>query len=388
MATTGNNILFKYGLKSSFDSLSPKDQDTIYFVQDGENASTGDLYVGGVKFGGMNVQTSGSGDFVVGVAQSGHTITFTLGNATYGGSLKTVIDQVLADYVQSVSGASAIEIDNTDAQNPIVKLKINTTNPGNVSLTQDSDGLKATVNIPEAGIAGVSGNDQFLEVNGGLLESNINIEYDNGNILLWGTNTSSPVAAIDLADAVEDALPDAVKDGMISSASYDPATHKITLVFNADGPTTPVEIDVADLVDTYTGANGITVTAGNQIQINNTVTSGTVNEGTVTLAFGTTTAVKTAQYNTPGLITGTTTFDIALPSLPSFASPTGSVGSTSQLVMAAQLDDQGLSGLAVNIASSVTANSNEIPTAGAVYNAIDAAAIKWETFDPTPTVTP
>ena len=35
MATTGNNILFKYGLKSSFDSLSPKDQDTIYFVQDG-----------------------------------------------------------------------------------------------------------------------------------------------------------------------------------------------------------------------------------------------------------------------------------------------------------------------------------------------------------------
>ena len=388
MATTGNNILFKYGLKSSFDSLSPKDQDTIYFVQDGENASTGDLYVGGVKFGGMNVQTSGSGDFVVGVSQSGHTITFTLGNATYGGSLKTVIDSVLANYVETVSGANAIEIDNTDTQNPIVKLKINTTDPGNVSLTQDSNGLKASVNIPAQGIAGLSGNEQFLEVNGGLLESNINVTYNDGFIHLWGNSTNTPVTSIDLADAVEDALPEAVKDGMVSSASYDPATHKITLVFNADGPTTPVEIDVGDLVDTYTGGNGITVTAGNQIEIDNTVTPGAVNEGTVTLAFGTTTAVRTAQYSTPGVITGTTTFDIALPSLPTFAAPTGSVGSTSQLVMAASLDDQGLSGIAINIASSVTANSNEIPTAGAVYNAVEAAAIKWETFDPTPTVTP
>ena len=56
----------------------------------------------------------------------------------------------------------------------------------------------------------------------------------------------------------------------VSEASYDPETHMITLQFNDDGE--PIEIDVGDLVDTYTGGTTATttakVTAGNEIQVN------------------------------------------------------------------------------------------------------------------------
>lgn len=44
----------------------------------------------------------------------------------------------------------------------------------------------------------------------------------------------------------------------VSEARYDPDTHKIILSFNDSG--TPLEIDVGDLVDTYTAANSQTVT--------------------------------------------------------------------------------------------------------------------------------
>ena len=52
---------------------------------------------------------------------------------------------------------TAIEVDNTDAANPKIGLKLN--NAGNVVLTQDSDGLAANVDIPDLDGGKAAGND-------------------------------------------------------------------------------------------------------------------------------------------------------------------------------------------------------------------------------------
>ena len=398
MATSGQNILFKYGLKSNFSSVSPKDENTVYFVQDAQDSTTGDLWVGNKQFSGLEITTTGSGKYIVGVSKSGRTLTFTLGDIASGD-----LSSILANYVQSVTaktvanGGGAIEVDNTDPQNPIVGLKLD--NSGNVTLSQGADGLKANVTYPTAGLVGINGNDQFLGESGGFIESNITATYESGTVYFWGNDTVSPAFSVDLSNIVEDTAPNALKDGMLETVTYE--NHQMTFVFNTwdndgDPETTPTPthatftVNISDLADVYTGANGITVSASNIVSINNMVTSGAViQEPTVTLAFGETTTATIAQFNTPGLITGTTTVDIQMPAL-----PTGTVGGADKIVSYVSYGAGGLTGTAtydiVNTFPSTTANmSNEVPTALAVEteitNAIQNASIKWETFDPTST---
>ena len=66
----------------------------------------------------------------------------------------------------------------------------------------------------------------------------------------------------------------------VSEAAYDHETGKITLKFNDEG--TPLEIDIGDLVDTYTAANSSTVAltvTGNQFVAEAIVASGAGYEG-------------------------------------------------------------------------------------------------------------
>ena len=42
---------------------------------------------------------------------------------------------------------------------------------------------------------------------------------------------------------------------MLNSASFDEATHKLTLTFNSDGGKQPIEVDLSKLVDVYDGSN-------------------------------------------------------------------------------------------------------------------------------------
>ena len=398
MAINNENVLFKYGLKANFQTLDPKDQNSIYFVADAQGASHGDLYVGSTCFSGAKVQISGSGKFVVGASydEANRALTLTLGDAVYGtgtGGIKSAVDaalqEALADYVEGVAAAegSAISVDNTDAQNPVVGLNLD--NSGNVKLSQSASGLKANINvadldIPEAGIQGVLTGDEFLYVDGSGVGSNIDLRYDSAakQIQLWGNSTVSPVATIDATSFI--------KDGMVSSASY--ANGIISLTFNSDGPSEPIEIDVSDLVNTYEVAqNGGLVLDGNAFSIDNTVTpsAGVNKDNGVDLQFGQSTTVQTIKYNDKGLITGAETFQMTLPSLPSFAAPTGSVGGTGKLVSAASLSAEGLTGSTYDVVSSVDSSStgNQIPSAAAVYNQIQSALPKWEVFEgatPTP----
>lgn len=59
-----------------------------------------------------------------------------------------------------------------------------------------------------------------------------------------------------------------VKDGMLESAVYSTDTKKLTLTWNTDAGKSATEIDLNDLVNTYTGSEGIVVGTDGKISVN------------------------------------------------------------------------------------------------------------------------
>ena len=62
-----------------------------------------------------------------------------------------------------------------------------------------------------------------------------------------------------------------IKDGMLDDATYNASTNKITLTWNTEAGKSAMEIDLNDLVDTYTGGNGINVATDGVISIDGDV---------------------------------------------------------------------------------------------------------------------
>lgn len=62
-----------------------------------------------------------------------------------------------------------------------------------------------------------------------------------------------------------------VKDGMLTNAAYNTETNKLTLTWNTDAGITATDIDLNDLVDTYTGGKGINVATNGEISIDEDV---------------------------------------------------------------------------------------------------------------------
>lgn len=65
-----------------------------------------------------------------------------------------------------------------------------------------------------------------------------------------------------MVDGVQQGTIDIPKDRFIQSASYDPATHKLTLVFITSSGEESVDIDLSGLVDAYTAGSGLELSAG------------------------------------------------------------------------------------------------------------------------------
>jgi hypothetical protein len=58
---------------------------------------------------------------------------------------------------------------------------------------------------------------------------------------------------------------------MLDSSSYDSTSHKLTLTWNTDAGKENTEIDLNDLVDVYSGDNGIEITEDKVIQLSENV---------------------------------------------------------------------------------------------------------------------
>lgn len=84
------------------------------------------------------------------------------------------------------------------------------------------------------------------------------ITYDSVNkkIKLEAGGTNTEIDATDF-----------IKDGMLSDAQYDTTTNKLTLTWNTDAGIEVTEIDLNDLVDTYTGSETIEVSTEGVISV-------------------------------------------------------------------------------------------------------------------------
>lgn len=90
-------------------------------------------------------------------------------------------------------------------------------------------------------------------------KSKIGLKYDSVNkeILIGTEGISGYGTSIDASDFI--------KDGMISSVSYDKDTHKLTITWNTSAGHADTVIDLSGLVDVYTAGNGLSSEKKNDV---------------------------------------------------------------------------------------------------------------------------
>lgn len=172
--------------------------------------------------------------------------------------------------VALVSGHHAIEA-NTNNGTANVSLKINTENAGNVTLSQDENGLKAEVTIPECDVHGVATDDKVLTLETGkLISATVALGYGDATTDALSGKKAIKLLGKDQVVLSEIDASDFIKDGMIDTVDYDPTTHKATITWNTAAGKDATEIDLAGLVDTYAAGEGLTL-IGNTFAVDNTI---------------------------------------------------------------------------------------------------------------------
>lgn len=199
--------------------------------------------------------------------------------AIAGKADKTYVDTKLAEKVDKVTGKGLSTNDFTDAlktkldgieasaeKNIIETVKVNGT-----ALTPDAS-RAVDVTIPAATVTGVKSDDKVLSLANKELSTTLGLTYDSANkkINLTGIG-SAVIASVDATDFI--------KDGMVEGVSFDPDTKNLTITFNTESGKEDIEVDLSDLVDTYTAGTGITITR-NSIAVNTSTiaTVASVNE--------------------------------------------------------------------------------------------------------------
>ena len=200
--------------------------------------------------------------------------------------LRTDVDAKVA----SVTGENAISV--TSGTTPKVTLKINNTeSKGNVTLTQDTNGLSANVEIPAATVTGVKSGEKIIGLDGTELTSTLTINYDS-------TNRKIQLKGIEGALVSEIDASDFIKDGMLYDEKVFKATattqtvtfpkgnsneytgltvgnQYLALCFTDGAVPTPTYsydiVDLQNLVDVYTAGDGLTLT---DFEFSHTVPSG------------------------------------------------------------------------------------------------------------------
>lgn len=122
--------------------------------------------------------------------------------------------------------------------------------------TDDQDAV--TKKYVDSEIAKIDVSEQLA---GYALKDNVNVKYDSTTKKIT-LNADGHVSEIDATAFV--------KDGMVNSVTYNHASKKIVMTFNTEAGKTPISVDVASLVDTYTAGNGLTV-VNNQFKINENI---------------------------------------------------------------------------------------------------------------------
>lgn len=222
-----------YITRAQYDAAdtAAKTSDKIFFLSD-----TGEIMRGTQPFTEPTVLYTGELPAVKATGKI-YINTETLEGKVWNGTawttvIKPVVDTVTATGTDPVSGKAvanyvATELAKIGESSDLVKIVeyVEATNSLKITMADDST---ATVAMP-----GVAVDLSYDKTTGKLTVKNA-----AGTVIGTGVN-------LDL-------------ERFISEAAYDPDTHKITLTFNDE--TAPLEIDVGDLVDTYTAENSTTIT--------------------------------------------------------------------------------------------------------------------------------
>ena len=268
-------------------------------------------------FGGVrDAQWNSASQHLVITNANGSTIDLDLSDvasatevstAIAGKADKTYVDEELGNKVDKVTGKGLSTNDYTTAEktklsgiaanaqvNVIEQVKVNGT------------ALKVTdkavnVVVPAATVTGVKSGDKVLALANKELSTTLGLTYDSvtKKINLTGID-SAVIASVDATDFI--------KDGMVEGVSFAPETKILTITFNTESGKEDIEVDLSDLVDTYTAGTGITIT-GNSIAVNTSTiaTVASVNEvkTTANTAVQTVSASGTAPLTLSASKTGT-----------------------------------------------------------------------------------
>ena len=208
------------------------------------------------------------------------------------GKLEKAIEATGGDALTHVTAGNGIDVTNKADHNQTISVKIDAASEKfgeNAVLTAGADGLKIsgiadkisaeinkldysdaavanqyvssvseengviTVSRENLPVIGVADGDKILSLEGLKIGAGLNFEYDSSakKIYLYGSakDEAHKIGEVDCTDFI--------KDGMLESATYDQATHILTLTFNTDSEKTPITVDLSKLVDTYKAGDGI-----------------------------------------------------------------------------------------------------------------------------------
>lgn len=198
--------------------------------------------------------------------------------AIAGKADKTYVNNELAKKVDKVTGKGLSTNDYTTAEktklsgiaanaqvNVIESVKVNGT-------ALEVTNKAVNVVVPAATVTGVKSGDKVLALANKELSTTLGLTYDSATkkINLTGIG-SAVIASVDATDFI--------KDGMVEGVSFDPKTKNLTITFNTESGKEDIEVNLSNLVDTYTAGTGITIT-GNSIAVNTSTiaTVASVNE--------------------------------------------------------------------------------------------------------------
>ena len=197
---------------------------------------------------------------------------------------KTIADSKIA----SVTGDTTVKAETLDHS---VTLSLATSDKGNVKFTQDADGLSANVTIPAATVTGVAANDKVLSLTNKLVSATVGLDY--GDATTEALNGKKAIKLVGKEGVVISEIDASafIKDGMIESVAFDTQTKNVTITFNTDAGSKPINVDLSTLVDTYKAGTGLSLANDGTFSVN-TTTIATVEKAT-TLANAAEQAAKT-----------------------------------------------------------------------------------------------
>lgn len=208
------------------------------------------------------------------------------------GKLEKAIEATGGDALTHITAGNGIDVTNKADHNQTISVKIDTASEKfgeNAVLTAGADGLKISgiadkisaeinkLSVGDAAVAnqyvssvsetngkiavsrenlpviGVANGDKILSLSSSKIGAGLSIKYDSTEkkIYLYGSveDEAHKIGAVDCTDFI--------KDGMLDNATYDHATHKLTLTFNTASGKENIDVDLSKLVDTYKAGDGL-----------------------------------------------------------------------------------------------------------------------------------